>query len=38
MVNPLISYGLKGAVWYHGERNSKAVQQALAFKPHDQLL
>ena len=32
MVHPLLGYGIKGIIWYQGERNSKTVQQALAFK------
>ncbi|TLX75793.1 sialate O-acetylesterase [Labilibacter sediminis] len=32
MVHPLLGYGIKGIIWYQGERNSKTVQQAIAFK------
>ncbi len=32
MVHPLLGYGIRGVIWYQGERNSKSVQQALAFK------
>ncbi|MBS2210289.1 hypothetical protein KEM09_02700 [Carboxylicivirga mesophila] len=32
MVHPLVGYGIRGIIWYQGERNSKTVQQALAFK------
>lgn len=38
MVNPLVGYGIKGAIWYQGERNSKTVQQAVDFKVQLQLM
>ncbi len=38
MVHPLLGFGIKGIIWYQGERNSKSVQQALDFKGQLQLL
>ncbi|MEC3905731.1 sialate O-acetylesterase [Tamlana sp. 2201CG12-4] len=38
MVHPLLGYGIKGIIWYQGERNSKTVQQARDFKEQLQLL
>ncbi len=32
MAHPIIGYGIKGMIWYQGERNSKSVQQALDLK------
>ncbi len=32
MVAPIVGYGIKGLIWYQGERNSKSVQQALDLK------
>ena len=30
MINPIRPYGIRGAIWYQGERNSKTVPQAVA--------
>jgi len=38
MVHPVLGFGIKGAIWYQGERNSKSVQQALDFKGQLKLL
>ncbi len=35
MIYPIRPYGIKGAIWYQGERNSKTVPQAVAY--HEQL-
>jgi sialate O-acetylesterase len=35
MIYPIRPYGIKGALWYQGERNSKTVPQAIAYR--DQL-
>ena len=32
MINPVIPYGIKGAIWYQGERNSKDVPQAFHYR------
>ncbi len=32
MAHPVLGYGIKGMIWYQGERNSKSVQQALDLK------
>jgi len=31
MIYPTRPYGIKGAIWYQGERNSKTVPQAVAY-------
>jgi sialate O-acetylesterase len=31
MIYPLRPYGIRGAIWYQGERNSKTVPQAVAY-------
>jgi len=33
MVNPLVPYGMRGAIWYQGERNAKNVPQAEHYHP-----
>lgn len=38
MVHPLLGFGIKGIIWYQGERNSKSVQQASDFKNQLQLM
>ncbi|MEI7851667.1 MAG: sialate O-acetylesterase, partial [Kiritimatiellales bacterium] len=32
MIYPIRPYGIKGIVWYQGERNSKTVPQAVAYR------
>ena len=32
MIHPVRPYGLKGVIWYQGERNSKNVPQALNYR------
>ena len=32
MIYPIRPYGIKGIVWYQGERNSKTVPQAIAYR------
>ena len=32
MVHPVRPYGIRGAIWYQGERNSKDVPQALNYR------
>lgn len=32
MINPVIPYGIRGAIWYQGERNSKNVPQAYDYR------
>ncbi|WP_432800018.1 sialate O-acetylesterase [Poriferisphaera sp. WC338] len=32
MIYPIRPYGIRGAIWYQGERNSKTVPQALNYK------
>ncbi len=31
MIHPIRPYGIKGAIWYQGERNSKTAPQAVAY-------
>ncbi len=38
MVHPVLGFGIKGAIWYQAERNSKSVQQALDYKSQLELL
>ncbi len=38
LVHPLLGFGIKGIIWYQGERNSKSVQQASDFKKQLQLM
>jgi sialate O-acetylesterase len=32
MINPVIPYGIRGAIWYQGERNAKDVPQAVHYR------
>jgi len=32
MIYPIRPYGIKGVIWYQGERNSKTVPQAVAYR------
>ncbi|QQE12554.1 hypothetical protein JD969_03545 [Planctomycetota bacterium] len=32
MINPIRPYGIRGAIWYQGERNSKNVPQATNYR------
>lgn len=32
MINPIRPYGIRGAIWYQGERNAKTVPQALHYR------
>ncbi|MCF7848832.1 MAG: sialate O-acetylesterase [Kiritimatiellales bacterium] len=32
MINPLVPYGIRGAVWYQGERNSKTIADAILYR------
>ena len=32
MINPLIPYGMRGAIWYQGEANAGPVDQALEYR------
>ncbi|MEO2008737.1 MAG: sialate O-acetylesterase [Pirellulaceae bacterium] len=32
MIHPVCPYGIRGAIWYQGERNSKNVPQALHYR------
>jgi sialate O-acetylesterase len=32
MIHPIRPYGIRGAIWYQGERNSKDVPQALHYR------
>ncbi len=31
MINPLVPYGMRGAIWYQGESNTKTLGNALAY-------
>jgi sialate O-acetylesterase len=32
MINPLIPYGMRGAIWYQGEANAKTIDQATLYR------
>jgi len=32
MINPLVNFGIKGAIWYQGEANADAMSQALKYE------
>ncbi len=32
MINPLVPYGIRGAIWYQGEANSHSVKQAVLYR------
>jgi len=32
MIHPLVPYGIRGAIWYQGERNSKSLKQAILYR------
>ena len=32
MIQPLVGYGIRGAIWYQGERNSKSVSSARRYR------
>ena len=32
MLHPLVPYGMRGAIWYQGENNSKPMENALQYK------
>jgi sialate O-acetylesterase len=38
MIHPIMPYGIRGAIWYQGERNSKDVPQALNYRKQLALL
>ena len=38
MIHPIRPYGIRGAIWYQGERNSKNVPQTLAYREQLALL
>lgn len=38
MIHPVRPYGIRGAIWYQGERNSKNAPQALAYREQLALL
>jgi sialate O-acetylesterase len=38
MINPVIPYGIRGAIWYQGERNAKDVPQAVHYREQLALL
>ena len=38
MIHPILPYGIRGAIWYQGERNSKDVPQALNYRKQLALL
>jgi sialate O-acetylesterase len=31
MINPLVPYSIRGAIWYQGERNAKSVEEAVLY-------
>ncbi|MCF7848834.1 MAG: sialate O-acetylesterase [Kiritimatiellales bacterium] len=32
MINPLVPYGIRGAIWYQGEANTKSIEQAILYR------
>ncbi len=32
MINPLIPYGMRGAIWYQGEANAHSIEQAILYR------
>lgn len=32
MINPLIPYGMRGAIWYQGEANARSIDQAVLYR------
>jgi len=32
MINPLVPYGIRGAIWYQGEANTKSNEQAMLYR------
>ena len=32
MINPLIPYGMRGAIWYQGEANSHSIEEAVLYR------
>jgi sialate O-acetylesterase len=32
MIHPLIPYGMRGAIWYQGEANAHAIDQAIVYR------
>jgi len=32
MIHPLLSYGIKGAIWYQGEANAKSIESASHYR------
>lgn len=32
MLNPLVPYGIRGAIWYQGESNAKSLKEAVAYR------
>lgn len=32
MINPLIPYGIRGAIWYQGEANAHSIAQAILYR------
>lgn len=38
MIHPVMPYGIKGAIWYQGERNSKTAPQAIHYQHQMKLL
>ena len=38
MIHPLIPYGIRGAIWYQGERNSKSIENGQLYADQLKLL
>jgi len=38
MIHPLVKFAIKGAIWYQGEANADALQQALKYEKQFQLM
>jgi sialate O-acetylesterase len=32
MINPLVPYGMRGAIWYQGEANTKSIEQSILYR------
>jgi len=38
MINPLVPYGIRGAIWYQGERNAKTIESGQLYEAQLKML
>jgi len=38
MINPLVPYGIRGAIWYQGERNAKSIESGTLYEQQLKLM